>query len=235
MVDGKQVVALIPARSGSKRLPGKNMLQIGGYPLVAWTIRAAVSSRLVDQVLVSSDSLDVLALADELGAIPLDRPSELAADSSLASEVMRHAMEGRDDFDILVYLQPTSPLRRADHIDEALTLLAETSAQAVVSVYKARSRPDLMYRVTFQGRLAPLITRGKLHQRDNPGIYVLNGAIYAADIPTLATSGYDFSTMDLTPYVMSEEDSVDIDDRHDFNVAERILRGIDRLHDNLSD
>lgn len=94
MINGKQVVALIPARSGSKGLPGKNMLMIAGCPLIAWTIRAATSSRIIDHVIVSSDSQEVLDLAADLGALPLDRPSDLATDSSLASELIRHAIEG---------------------------------------------------------------------------------------------------------------------------------------------
>lgn len=223
MMDGKQVVAVIPARSGSKGLRGKNTLPIAGRPLVAWTILAAVNSRIVDQVTVSSDIYEVLALAKEFGAVPLDRPSDLAADTSQASEVIRHAIEGRDDHGVVVYLQPTSPLRTSTHIDEALRLLATTSAEAVVSVYETRLSPELMYRMNRKGQLEPVIPHREVRRQDLPATYVLNGAIYAAFTPALVRANYHFSSMSLAAYVMSEVESVDIDDLSDLEKAQAFM------------
>lgn len=224
MIDGKQVVAVIPARSGSKGLRGKNTLPIAGRPLVAWTILAAVNSRIVDQVIVSSDIPEVLALATEFGAVPLDRPSDLAADTSQASEVIRHAIEGRDDYGVVVYLQPTSPLRTSTHIDEALRLLATTSVEAVVSVYETRLSPELMYRMNRKGQLEPIIPHQEVRRQDLPATFVLNGAIYAGFTPALVRANYHFSSMNLAAYVMPEVESVDIDDLSDFEKAQAIMK-----------
>ena len=223
MIDGKQVVALIPARSGSKGLPGKNMLPIEGRPLIAWTIYAAINSRIVDHVIVSSDSQDVLDVTADLGARPLVRPRHLATDSSLASEVIRHAIEGRENCDILAYLQPTSPLRTSVHIDEAIMLLTQMRAEAVVSVYETQMLPELMYRANASGRLEPVIARPELRRQDLPETYVVNGAIYVAITSALAHSGYHFSSMRPAPYVMLEKDSIDIDDLDDFEKTQRSM------------
>lgn len=223
MLNKKQVVALIPARSGSKGLPGKNTLLIGGVPLVSWTIRAALNSQIVDQVVVSSDSQEVLDLSAKLGAEPLERPSHLATDSSQASEVVRHAIEGRWNFGVVAYLQPTSPLRTSIHIDEALTVLTVTSAEAVVSVYETRVLPELMYRMNGKGRLQPVVAQREVRRQDLPATYVLNGAIYAAYTPPLVRASYQFRSMNPAAYVMSEIDSVDIDDLDDFEAARRII------------
>ena len=223
MIDGNQVVAVIPARSGSKGLPGKNMLPIKGRPLIAWTIGAAINSRIVDHVIVSSDSQDVLDVAADLGALPLARPRDLATDLSLASEVVRHAIEGSDHCDIIAYLQPTSPLRTSEHINEALMLLMKTRSEAVVSVFETRLLPELMYRANASGRLEPVIARQELRRQDLPETYVVNGAIYVAMTPALAQTGYRFSPLKPVPYVMLEEDSIDIDDLDDFERAQSLM------------
>lgn len=224
MIKGKQVVALVPARSGSKGLPGKNMLPIDGRPLIAWTIRAAMNSRIIDHVIVSSDSQEVLDLAADLGVLHLLRPSDLASDTSPASQVIEHAIEGRENCDIVAYLQPTSPLRTSVHIDEALTLLTKTPAEAVVSVYETRVLPELMYRANASGRLEPVIAKHEMRRQDFPKTYVVNGAIYAAITPALARAGYHFSSMKPAPYVMFKEESIDIDDMDDFEQAQRAMR-----------
>lgn len=219
MINGKQVVAVIPARSGSKGLRGKNTLLIAGRPLVAWTILAAVNSQIVDKVIVSSDIHEVLALATEFGAVPLERPSDLATDTSQSSEVIRHAIEGHEDCGVVVYLQPTSPLRISTHIDEALTLLSTTSAEAVVSVYETRLSPKLMYRMNGKEQLEAVVPNQEVRRQGLPATYVLNGAIYAGFLPALRRVNYRFSSMNLAAYVMSEIESVDIDDRSDFEKA----------------
>jgi len=223
MINGQQVVALIPARSGSKGLPGKNTLPIAGAPLVVWTIRSALDSQFIDQVIVSSDGEEVLELATDLGATPLHRPSSLATDSSHASEVIRHAIEGREDCGVVVYLQPTSPLRTATHIDEALTHLATTSAEAVVSVYQTRLSPELMYRMNGKEQLEPVVPHQEVRRQDLPPTYVLNGAIYAGFTPALMRASYHFGLMKIAAYVMSEIESVDIDDLSDFEEAQAIM------------
>ena len=223
MINGKQVVAVIPARSGSKGLKGKNTLPIAGRPLVAWTILAAVNSQIVDQAIVSSDIHEVLELATQFGAVPLDRPSDLAVDTSRASEVIRHAIEGRGECDVVAYLQPTSPLRTSTHIDEALTVLAEDSAAAVVSVYETHLSPELLYRMNGKGQLDPVVPHQEVRRQELVTTYVLNGAIYAGFRPALVRANYCFGAMSPTAYVMSEVESIDIDDLSDFEKAQAIM------------
>ena len=196
---------------------------MAGRPLVAWTILAAVNSQLVDQVLVSSDSQEVLALAAEYDAMPLDRPSALADDSSKASEVISHAIEGRENCGVVVYLQPTSPLRTSIHIDEALKLLTTSFAQSVVSVYESRLSPELMLRMNEKRQLEPVIPRQEVRRQNLPATYILNGAIYASFTPALVKANYSFVSMDPAAYVMSESESVDIDDFRDFEKARAIM------------
>ena len=223
MIDGQWVLALIPARSGSKGLPGKNMLSIGGAPLVAWTIRSALNSQIVDQVVVSSDSQEVLDLAAHLGAMPLERPSDLATDSALASAVIRHGIEGREDCDVVVYLQPTSPLRTSTHIDEALRLLEAGTVEAVVSVCETRVSPELMYRTDASGHLEPIVAPREERRQNLPTTYVLNGAIYAAYASALARANYRFQLLKPAAYVMLEIESIDIDYPGDFEEARKIM------------
>src|ERR671933_1130136 len=125
-----RTLGLIPARGGSKGIPGKNLAPVCGRPLVAWTIGAACAARSLDRVVVSTDSEEIATTARELGADVLERPAELARDETPMREVVLHALEQLGRPEVLALLQPTSPLRRAQHVDEAAGLLRETGGAA---------------------------------------------------------------------------------------------------------
>ena len=133
------VLALIPARAGSKGLPRKNLLEVGGLPLIAWSILAAKGSRFVDRVVVSTDGTEIADVARGLGAdVPFMRPADLATDDASTQDVVLHCLDELEKegsgYDLLVLLQPTSPLRKAEDVDSALELLAARGADAVVGV-----------------------------------------------------------------------------------------------------
>src|SRR5919199_499460 len=169
------VVALVPARGGSKGIPRKNLALLAGKPLVRWAVETAQAAETVTRVVVSTDDDEVAAAAAAAGAEVLRRPPQLAADDTPMLEVIRHALANIDACDVLVLLQPTSPLRRAEHVDAAVSLLLGTGADAVVSVVEVphRYRPGSL--MALEGdRLVPLgpvpATR-----HEKPVVYARNG------------------------------------------------------------
>ena len=147
MIKGKTVLAVIPARGGSKRLPRKNCLLLQGKPLIVYSIEAAKESVYIDEVVVSTDDEEIASLARQAGAsVPFLRPAELSTDEASSVDVVAHALNyyqvnEKKLFDYVVLLQPTSPLRTAAHINQALELLKEKKADAIVSVCEAEHSP----------------------------------------------------------------------------------------------
>jgi CMP-N,N'-diacetyllegionaminic acid synthase len=216
-----QIVALIPARGGSKGIPEKNLAPLAGRPLIAWTLEAARGSRLVTRVVVSTDSPEIAAEARAHQAEVLDRPAELAADDTPMLPVIRHALAELGPVDVLVVLQPTSPLRRPDHIDQALDVLLEDERRdTVVSVVEVphNLRPGKLLAVDG-GRLIPLGS-DPLH-RETPPVYARNGPAVLALRPDRL--GDDLYGGDVRPYVMSALDSIDVDGPDDLRLAELLL------------
>ncbi|MEP6977177.1 MAG: acylneuraminate cytidylyltransferase family protein [Thermoleophilia bacterium] len=217
-----QVVALVPARGGSKGIPRKNLVELAGKPLVAWTIGAACTASSIDRVVVSTDSDAIAALARDLGVEVLDRPADLAADETPMLDVVRHAIEHLGACDVLVLLQPTSPLRRARHVDEAVALLLDSDAEVVVSVVEVphQFRPSSLMELR-DGRLLPWSEASATRRQDKAVVYARNGpAVLAVRPDRLGESLYGG---DCRPYVMDRRDSVDIDDELDLVLAERLL------------
>lgn len=215
------VLGLIPARGGSKGIPGKNLAPAAGKPLLAWTVGAARAARSVDRVVVSTDDEAIARVAREHGAEVLVRPSELAGDETPMLDVVRHALRELP-CDVLVLLQPTSPLRRAEHVDEAVRLLLESGADSVVSVVEVphRFRPEALMELR-DGRVVPL---GSVRRRqDKPPVYARNGP--AVLVLRADRLGDDFYAGDCRPYVMDERDSLDVDGPFELELADLLLRG----------
>ena len=213
----ERVTALIPARGGSRRLPGKNLRPFGGFPLITWTIRAAREARIFDRVLVSSDDEEILSISRDAGAETLLRPAEFARDDTSSMEVVWHASDASpSDAEVLMLLQPTSPLRRASDICESLRLMRETAAPSVVSVCGGSKHPEWTYRLDDDARLHPLDGRA------GGNIVGLNGAIYAARLSWLRAEN-SFIGEGTVGYRMPDERSVDIDTMEEFIDAERRL------------
>ncbi len=216
-----KTLALIPARAGSKGVPGKNIRMLAGKPLIVWTIEAARASRYVNHVVVSSDSADILGVARDFGSETLVRPAELARDETPGIDVVLHALDELPGYDYVVLLQPTSPLRIAADIDAAIEVCLAADAPACVSVTEPSKSPYWMYTVATDGRMRPLIALENLPTRRQalPAVYSLNGAVYVARVDWLKqTRG--FLTEETVAYLMPAERSVDIDTELDFRVAE---------------
>lgn len=214
-----EIVGLIPARAGAR---GKNLWPLAGRPLVVWAIDAARASELVTRVVVSTDSDEVAAVARAEGVEVLERPAELARDETPSIEVVRHALRELGPCDVLVLLQPTSPLRRAEHVDAAVRILADSGADSVVSVVEVphQFRPVSLMALE-EGRLVPLVADAPLRRQDKPVVYARNGpAVLALRPERLADDLYG---RDCRPLVMEARDSVDVDEPSDLRLAELYL------------
>jgi CMP-N-acetylneuraminic acid synthetase len=228
-------LGIIPARGGSKGLPRKNVRMLGGKPLIAHTIEAAVASRL-DRVILSTDDDEIAEVGRQGGVeVPFMRPAELAGDDTPSLAVLLHALhfvEEHEHFhpDAAVFLQPTSPFRTAKHIDEALGLFANSDATSVLGVTAVSEvHPYFMFEVGQGGKLRPFIRikDRPLRRQDLPVYYRINGALYITRrqyfrgiLPQSAIFDFD----DSIAYIMDSVSSVDINDYLDFQRAELLLR-----------
>jgi CMP-N-acetylneuraminic acid synthetase len=211
------ILGLIPARGGSKGIPRKNLALVAGRPLLAWTVAAAQEARTLMQLVVSTDDDEIAAVA---GIDVLRRPQELAADDTPMLDVVRHAVEQLAP-EVVVVLQPTSPLRRAEHIDAAVTLLHESGADAVVSVVEVphRYRPDSL--MALEGaRVAPLGETRDRHTKDR--VYARNGP--AVLVLRADRLGDDLYGGDCRPFLMDDRDSLDVDSPFELELADLLLR-----------
>lgn len=224
-MNNKRYLAVIPARAGSKSLPGKNLLPLGGKPLIAWSIEAALASRYLDRVIVSSEDAEILAVARQWGAAtPFVRPLELADDDTPGIDVALHACQALPGYDYVVLLQPTSPLRTTADIDQAIELCQEREAPVCVSVTKADKSPYWMFYLDETRHMVPVVDaaqRSALRQA-LPEAYALNGAVYVARIDWLKRMR-SFLMAETVAYVMPRERSADIDTALDFKLAEAFV------------
>lgn len=221
-----KTLGLIPARGGSKGIPRKNIRALAGKPLIAWTIEAALRSKRLARVVVSTDDHEIAETARRYGAdVPFMRPAELSQDSTPGLPPVLHALDQLPEHDSVLLLQPTSPLRTADDIDACLRLAEETDAQSVVSVSEPESHPYWTYRLTADRHLAPLYEASAIGRRqDLPPAYALNGALYLADASWLRASR-QLVDRDTIGYIMPRERAIDIDTLEDWELAEwRIKR-----------
>jgi len=227
--EGK-LLALITARGGSKRLPKKNILKLANKPLIAWTIEASLKSPYIDEVIVSTDDVEIAEISRSYGAdVPFIRPPELATENASSIDVLKHAvltLKNLDrHFDYLILLQPTSPLRKATHINEAIQMYVDKKAKVVISVCEV-SHPiewtgllpdDLSMDDFFSQEL-----QGKRVQ-DLPQRYRLNGAIYIINIHEFLKHNSIMLKEGSYGFIMGREDSVDIDNHIDFKFAEFLI------------
>jgi CMP-N,N'-diacetyllegionaminic acid synthase len=222
------VVCVIPARGGSKGLPGKNIKKLCGKHLIAYTIEQAKQSNYIDRVLVSTEDEEIAQISMEYGAeVPFIRPRELAGDSIATVDVLLHAiswLEGRQyPFDILVLLHTTTPMRDIEDIDNSIALLVEEKADNIISVTEAHRNPYFnMVEINKDG-YAALAKQGNFTTRQAaPAIYDMNSSIYVWWRELLKEKKKIF--LDKTKiHVMPKERSIDIDDNIDFKIAEMMM------------
>jgi N-acylneuraminate cytidylyltransferase len=225
MIAGRRVLAIIPARGGSKGVPRKNIRVAGGQPLIAWTIRAALASAYIDKLIVSSEDDEIRSVAAGFGAdLPLRRPPELATDDATSLDVVLNVLDAARGFDLGVLLQPTSPLRTSDDIDSCLSLTVRSGATSCIAVTEVVESPFWMYSVGADGRLSPVVPGKRFERRqDLPSIYRPNGALYVFQPDWLRQNG-QFVDEQTIAYIMPGSRSLDIDTEADFARFEQLAR-----------
>jgi CMP-N,N'-diacetyllegionaminic acid synthase len=225
MTGGGGVLAVVTARGGSKGLPRKNVLPLGGRPLIAWTVQAALGAACVGRVIVSTDDAEIAAAAVAVGAEqPFLRPAALSTDTATSADVLAHALAEVTGHEHALLLQPTSPFRTAADIDKAFALWRASRAATCVSVCAASESPWLMFGLTPDGWLDRLLPEppGGLRRQDLPTAYSLNGALYFVETARFRDDPR-FLRPDTAAYEMPPERSIDIDDAEDLAAAERQL------------
>jgi len=225
MVKNRTFLAIIPARGGSKRLPRKNVLDLNGKPLIAYTIEAGVKSSYINKVLVSSDDSEILEISKQYGAETIIRPDELASDTATTFDAIKHSIKNSKHYDYVVLLQPTSPLRDSKQIDEAIELLIEKDADAIVSVCEVDHSPLWSNTIEETLSMQSFLKEEVLNKRsqDLETYYRLNGAIYICKIDKLLEEESFFLKENIFAYVMDRESSIDIDEEFDFRIAEVLI------------
>jgi CMP-N-acetylneuraminic acid synthetase len=221
----KTFLAIIPARGGSKRLPNKNILNLNGKPLIAYSIEAALQSKYINNVVVSSDSDSILNIAKSFKAQTIKRPDYLATDSAKSFDAIKHTIENMPQYDYIVLLQPTSPLRDANNIDQAINLLEQKNADAIISVSAMEHSPLWANTLDDNLSMKNFLKDEVLNKRsqDLETYYRLNGAIYITKTDKLLKEETFFLKDNIFAYIMNRENSIDIDEDIDFQLAKIIL------------
>ncbi|MBF0166029.1 MAG: acylneuraminate cytidylyltransferase family protein [Alphaproteobacteria bacterium] len=221
-----KTLGVICARGGSKGLPGKNLLDLGGKPVVAWSVEAATAAKCLDRTILSTDDVKIADVARNVGCdVPFVRPAHLATDTASIYDVLFHALDVlEDDFDHIVLLQATSPLRRACDIDACIELMRHANAPAAISVTKVTKPPQWMYSLETDGGLVPAIDElaEVARRQEAPDYVVPNGAVYAAKVAWLRERR-SFVGRETRAFLMPPERSVDIDNLIDLITARALL------------
>ena len=232
MYNGKNILALIPARGCSKGLPRKNIRPLLGKPLIAWTIKQALASKYLDRVVVSTDDKEIAEISKKYGAeVPFIRPKELAEDNAKGIDVVLHAIDWlkkgdrRKQYDLMMLLQPTSPLRATEDIDKAIELLFLKKAKVIVSVCEVDHHPFWANTLPKDGCMKNFIRQEIMNKnrQELPIFHRLNGAIYLAYCDYLRQCR-NFIGKETFAYIMSREMSIDIDNEMDLKLAEILMK-----------
>lgn len=227
MYQGSRILAVIPARGGSKGIKNKNIVDLCGKPLIAYTIESARKCEYIDRIIVSTDSEEIAMVARQYGAdVPFMRPAEYAQDQSTTLEVILHVLKELDNrnerYDILILLQPTQPLRTSEDIDHALQVFFENNRDPLVSISEVDDHPILIRSVGEDNRLIKLLQTGSTCRRqDMPPFYRVNGCIYINNVCEIneTTSFND----NMVPFIMDRKHSVDIDEETDLLYASLLI------------
>jgi CMP-N,N'-diacetyllegionaminic acid synthase len=239
MIDGRRVLAIVPARGGSKGLPGKNIRLLAGKPLLAWPIAAARASTCVDRVILSTDDPDYAEIGRAHGAdIPFLRPAELASDTAASIDFILHAIDtleaAGDAYHYVVVLEPTSPLTEAGDVDGALAALVRgpAGAEALVGVTQmVTNHPAYGMRVAENGLISPLSANGfnNLPRRqDLEPLFCLDGSLYVSTVAALRRER-GFCHERTIAYPMARHKAFEVDDLVDFICIEAIMNHLDEI------
>ncbi|ENT7330994.1 acylneuraminate cytidylyltransferase family protein [Campylobacter coli] len=218
-------LAIIPARAGSKGIKNKNLVLLNDKPLLYYTINAAKNSKYIDKIVLSSDGDNILEYGKTQGIDTLKRPKELALDDTTSDKVVLHALEFYKDYENVILLQPTSPLRTSEHIDKAFEIFKNTNANSLISVCEYDNKILKAFMCDEKGNLKgicnnhyPFMPRQKL-----PKTYISNGAIYILKTKDFLQNP-SFLQENTKYFLMDEISSFDIDNLEDLEKAKRILK-----------
>lgn len=224
MIGGKSVLAIVPARGGSKGVKRKNVRLVGGKPLIAWTIESAFASKYIDRVVLSSEDDEIISVSRQFGCdVPVRRPVELAQDDTPGIAPVLHMMTCVPSFDIIILLQPTSPLRSTHDIDAGLEFFESKGTCSVVSVTESDKSPNWMYWLTDDDKMTHITESDTgTRRQDLRKAFVLNGALYIAK-STWLEQNKTFLTDDTLAFIMSKDHSLDIDTELDLEIADFLM------------
>ena len=226
MIGDMSILAVIPARGGSKGVLRKNVRDLAGKPLIAWTIEEAGKSAYIDRLVVSTEDQEIADISAQWGGeVPFLRPYDLARDDTPGIAPVIHMLTTiRPQYDLVVLLQPTSPLRAVEDIDGAIELLYNQKAKACVSVVEPDKSPYWMFSLDAKNQLVPLLEGDYACRQDIPVAYALNGAVYVAEVSWLLQNN-TFLSPETCAYIMPQERSLDIDTETDLAISAIILSG----------
>lgn len=225
MIADKSILAIVPARGGSKGVKRKNIRDAAGKPLIAWTIEEAKRSKYIDRLILSSEDEEIIAVAKAYGCeVPFVRPSELSKDETPGIDPVIHAVGAlAESYDYIVLLQPTSPLRKAEDIDGCIEKCVLGGFRSAVSVTEPDKSPYWMYLLDEKGLMTPVVRTDTFNRRqDLPKAYALNGAVYVIERELLLDKKA-FLTEGTVAYRMPKERSLDIDTELDLAIAGFVL------------
>lgn len=228
MYNDKKILAIIPARAGSKGIKDKNIIDLNGKPLIAYSIEQGLESKYVDKVIVSTDGEQISKVAKRYGAeVPFVRPREIAGDEAKSIDVMMHCINFLKDkneiYDYVVLLQPTQPLRQVNHIDESIEKIVSEKSDALVSVSKVKDHPILMRTIDKRGELKNLLNSSStVRRQDMQEFYKVNGVIYINKLDEKFNKDTSLNDNKLA-YLMDEKYAVDIDSLMDLKIAKLYL------------
>lgn len=229
------ILGVIPARGGKQQLPNKNILPLLGRPVIAYTILAAQRSSLIDRLVVSTENRDIASVAKQLNVEVVDRPSELALDTSPLEDSLRHAveyLEKEDNYqtDIVVQMLANVPVRKGGIIDEVINKLIDTDADSVATVYPVDQYPQWMKKMDKDGYLRPFLPLTKEYRRqDIEQMYLLDGAVIAIKrdilMETVGMKGvYLYTGRNVLGIIQNKRYAIEIDTQEDFSIAESFLK-----------
>lgn len=226
MYKNKKILAIIPARGGSKGIPQKNLQDLGGIPLIAWTIKEALKSESIDRLILSTDNQKIAETAKSFGCeVPFMRPVELATDESSTLDVIEHAiLQLEEQFDFLLLLQPTSPFRRVEHIEGIIEFAFKMNAKQAVSVSLVKKHPALMYQIVANSELEPIFSQeNKLTRRqDLSPVHEIDGAVYFSEISAFLNFK-SFKGPGAKAFLMKNYVNIDIDEPLDLEFARGLV------------
>ena len=217
-------IALIPARGGSKGILRKNIKTFNSKPLIYWSIKAALNSNYIDRVIVSTEDEEIAQIAESFSAeVPFLRPKELAKDDTPGIEPVIHALENLPDIKDLLLLQPTSPLRKTNHIDEIFKLRSKMNSDSAVSISLSNKHLDLFFNINEKSQIKPYSKDFKaLPRQKYQSLFTLNGSLYLSSRKSLLNNKSFFSPSTIG-YIMPERYSIDIDTQLDWDIAEFLM------------